>query len=62
MGKTVDKESLGRDSLVLLVNLSGEGGGCSGDKECHRIPRFALTLPNPKESVTAENQVRLPRY
>lgn len=41
MGKTVDKESLGRDSLVLLVNLSGEGGGCSGDKECRRIPRFA---------------------
>jgi hypothetical protein len=30
MGKTVDKEPLSRDSLVLPVNMSGEGQGLEG--------------------------------
>lgn len=47
MGKTVDKEPLGRDSLVLPVNLSGEGGGCSGEQRMSQDPKVCSVKRTP---------------
>lgn len=66
--KTVGKEPWSRDSLLLPVNVSGEGLGLPvGKKECYMIPRLvqvrrtflALIVPSQHpETATTQNWKR----